>query len=264
MIQNKDIIVIGSIDWKTNWQTQHRLITSLAKQNNRILFIENTGVRSAKFSDLSRIKDRVNNWFKSAKGFKEIKKNIFIFSPIILPFPFSKICYIINLFVVNFLLSNWFKTLNFKNDILVSFLPTPLSHKIKKLTNADINIYYCANEMKGLDNKNNKIDEFEDLFFKESDITFVISENLKKKANLKTTNAFFLPAGVELNKFNIKKVKKKKLLKGKPIIGYIGSVTEVFDQNLLEFISQKNPNFNFVIIGRVYVNVKKLKNIKNI
>ena len=32
----------------------------------------------------------------------------------------------------------------------------------------------------------------------------------------------------------------------------------------MEYISKKNPNFNFVIIGRIYVNIKKLKKIKNI
>ncbi len=264
MIKNKDIIIIGSIDWKTNWQTQHRLINSLVKQNNRVLFIENTGIRSAKISDISRIKDRINNWLKSAKGFKEVKKNLFVFSPILFPFPFNKVCFYINLLIVNFLLSNWFKTLKFKNDILISFLPTPLSHKIKNLSNANLNVYYCANEMKGIENKNKNIDKFENLFFGESDITFVISTNLKKKANLITRDVFFLPAGVELNKFNFKKVKKKISIKGKPVIGYIGAITEVFDQNLLEYICKKNPNFNFVIIGRVYANIKKLKNINNL
>ena len=264
MIKNKDIIIIGSIDWKTNWQTQQRLVTSLIKQNNRVLYIENTGIRSAKISDISRIKDRLKNWFKSAKGFKEIKNNLFVFSPIVFPFPFNKICFLINLFVVNFLLSNWFKTLKFKNDILISFLPTPLSHEIKRLVNANLNIYYCSNEMKGIDNKNKKIDEFENFFFKESDLTFVISTNLKNKAKKVTKNVFFLPAGVELNKFDIKKVKKKIPIKGKPIIGYIGAITEVFDQDLVEFICKKNPNLNFVIIGRKYVNVKKLEKFKNV
>ena len=142
MIKNKDIIIIGSIDWKTNWQTQHRLVTSLIKQNNRILYIENTGIRSIKISDFPRIKDRLINWFKSAKGFREIKNNLFIFSPIVFPFPFNKICHLINLFYVNFLLVNWFKTLKFKNDIFISFLPSPLSYEIKRLVNANLNIYY--------------------------------------------------------------------------------------------------------------------------
>ena len=264
MIKNKDIIIIGSIDWKTNWQTQHRLVNSLVKQNNRVLYIENTGIRTAKISDLSRIKDRIKNWSKSAKGFTEKKKNLFIFSPIVFPFPFIKFFYYINLFIVNFLLSNWFKTLKFKNDILISFLPTPLSYEIKNLVNANINIYYCANEMKGINNKNKKIDDIEKLFFKESDVSFVISDNLKKKANKFTKEVFLLPAGVELNKFNFENVKKTIPIKGKPIVGYIGAITEVFDLNLLIFLSKNNPELNFVIIGRVYANVKKLRDIKNI
>ncbi len=264
MIKNKDIIIIGSIDWKTNWQTQHRLVTSLIKQNNRVLYIENTGIRTAKISDLSRIKDRISNWSKSAKGFTEKKKNLFIFSPIVFPFPFVKFFYFINLFIVNFLLSNWFKTLKFKNDILISFLPTPLSYEIKNLTNANLNIYYCANEMKGIHKKNKKIDDLEKLFFKEADVSFVISDNLEKKAKKFTKKVFRLPAGVELNKFNFKSTKKIIPIKGKPIIGYIGAITEVFDLKLLEFLSKNNPGLNFVIIGRIYVNVNKLKKIKNI
>lgn len=264
MIKNKDIIIIGSIDWKTNWQTQHRLVNSLTKQNNRVLYIENTGIRTAKISDLSRIKDRIINWSKSAKGFTENKKNLFVFSPIVFPFPFVKLFYYINLFIVNFLLSNWFKTLKFKNDILISFLPTPLSREIKNLANANLNIYYCANEMKGIKNQNNKIDEIENLFFKESDITFVISNNLKKKARKVSKNVFLLPAGVEINKFNFEKIKKKKTIKGRPVIGYIGAITEVFDIKLLEFLAKNNPKLNFVIIGRIYAKVEKLKNLNNI
>ena len=79
-----------------------------------------------------------------------------------------------------------------------------------------------------------------------------------------TKEVFFLPAGVELNKFDFRKVKKFLPIKGKPVIGYIGAVTEVFDINLLEFLSKNNPNLNFVIIGRVYVNIEKLKKLDNV
>jgi len=240
MIKNKDIVIIGSIDWKTNWQTQHRLVSALYKQKNRVLYIENTGIRAAKISDISRIKDRLNNWLKSTKGFNEKEKNFFTFSPIILPFPFNKICQLLNSIVVKFLLVNWFKSISFKPTILISFLPSPLSYQIKKLVNADINIYYCANEMKGIQNKNKKIDYYESLFFKDSDKTIVISDNLKKKAKKFTKEILFLPAGVELNKFNYSKTKKIIPIKGKPVIGYIGAVTEVFDQDLLSFIAKKS------------------------
>ena len=58
-MHNKNIIIFGSIDWSTNWQTQHRLVSSLLTNNNKVLFVENTGVRNAKLSDFQRLIDRI-------------------------------------------------------------------------------------------------------------------------------------------------------------------------------------------------------------
>ena len=55
---NNDFIIFGSCDWDTNWQTQHRLVSSLCKNENRVLFVENTGVRSLKFRDFNRVKKK--------------------------------------------------------------------------------------------------------------------------------------------------------------------------------------------------------------
>ena len=56
----KDIVIFGSIDWNTNWQTQHRLVNSYLNEGHRVLFIENTGVRAPRISDFSRLIDRIN------------------------------------------------------------------------------------------------------------------------------------------------------------------------------------------------------------
>ena len=46
-----DIIIFGARDWSSNWITQHRLAKSLSENNHRVLFVENTGIRSAKIRD---------------------------------------------------------------------------------------------------------------------------------------------------------------------------------------------------------------------
>ena len=46
-----------------------------------------------------------------------------------------------------------------------------------------------------------------------------------------------------------------------PIIGYIGSISKVFDFNLIESISNKFINSKIVIIGKIYKIVMKLKKI---
>lgn len=208
MIEKSNIIVLGSVDWITNWQTQHRLVDNLSKKN-KVLFIENTGVRNLKFNDFSRVKDRFNNWKKSQKGFKKINQNLIVLSPIIIPFPHSRLVSKINSYLLNHYISNLKFFFNFKPNIVITFLPTKLSDEIMKIINCNINIYYCANEMTGVDNQNKKITDVEKFFFTNCDHTFVISKNLEEKAKKNSKRVSILPTGVELDKFNYAKVKKK-------------------------------------------------------
>ena len=45
MLHDRDIICISSIDWDFIWQGHQEIMTTLAAQGNRVLFMENTGVR---------------------------------------------------------------------------------------------------------------------------------------------------------------------------------------------------------------------------
>ena len=61
-MKNKDIIIFSAIDWDTQWQWQQELAIHFAKKN-RVLFIENTGVRSLKITDSQRIINRLKKFF---------------------------------------------------------------------------------------------------------------------------------------------------------------------------------------------------------
>ena len=140
-----DIIIFGSCDWGTNWQTQQRLATSLSK-HSRVLFIENTGVRSFKVKDFNRVKQRINNWFDSDYGFKQINDKLNIFHPIFLPFQYSKIFTKINELIMGRMLNSWLKTYKFNSPIIISFLATPLVQEIIDKVYSSSVIYYCAND----------------------------------------------------------------------------------------------------------------------
>ena len=63
MLKNSDIIIFSGIDWDMRWQWQQELAIRLSK-NNRVLFIENTGVRSMRLKDTGRVINRVKNLSK--------------------------------------------------------------------------------------------------------------------------------------------------------------------------------------------------------
>src|SRR3990167_8933968 len=96
MLKNEDIICISSIDWDFIWQGHQEIMTKLARGGNRVLFIENTGARTPSFKDLGRIKNRIYNWRKGIHGIRKIEDGLYVYSPLVLPFPYSKIARSIN------------------------------------------------------------------------------------------------------------------------------------------------------------------------
>ena len=53
MISGRDIICISSIEWDFLWQGHQEITSRLAQAGNRVLYIENTGVRSPGLRDAS-------------------------------------------------------------------------------------------------------------------------------------------------------------------------------------------------------------------
>lgn len=88
MLRGRDIICISSIDWDFIWQGHQQIMSTLVAHGNRVLFIENTGVRSPRLKDLPRLKHRVTRWWRSTKGFRQERENLYGFSPLIVPLPY--------------------------------------------------------------------------------------------------------------------------------------------------------------------------------
>ena len=62
MLQGASIVCLSSIDWCFNQQIPQEAARALAEGGNRVLFIENTGVRAATMGDAPRLWARFRNW----------------------------------------------------------------------------------------------------------------------------------------------------------------------------------------------------------
>ena len=88
-MKSKNFIIFSSVDWNVNWQLHHELVSSIIESGSRVLFVENTGSRNIKFSDIGRVYDRLKSWLFSKKGYRVIDNKLLIYSPLILPFPYN-------------------------------------------------------------------------------------------------------------------------------------------------------------------------------
>ena len=166
-MNNNNYIIFSSIDWSTHWQLHHQLVTSLVSAGNKVFFVENTGIRSINIKDIGRLRERISSWKKGIHGFSSIDgEKLTVYSPLILPFPYSKISIFFNKKIFNLYILRWIQASNFSNPIIISFLPTPLIQSTINSINPKLTIYYCANNMAESSTSASRIRPYEDLFLR--------------------------------------------------------------------------------------------------
>lgn len=270
MIKNQNIICISSIDWDFIWQGHQEIMSTFAKNGNKVLFIENTGVRSPGIRDIPRIKRRIKNWLRGVKGIRKELGNLYVFSPLVLPFPHSWIARRINRRLLLPVLERWMRVMGFDNPIIWTFLPTGISLDIIDSLNKKAVIYYCLAEFADLAKYPGKIKESEKELLKKSDVVFAQGEELKRYCQVYNSNVSVFAIGVNLEMFkdfdgedckeipdDLKDIKA-------PLIGYIGGLHRHLDFGLIASLARDNPDWSLVFIGPVQTDVSCLKEFNNI
>ena len=251
-MNGNDIIIFGGIDWNMQWQWQQELALRLSKKN-RVVFVENTGVRSIKISDSKRVFNRIRNFFSSVLGFRSINKNLVIFSPLFFPFPYNRFFIKANSLFISSSLNSWKERINFNPKYVFSFISTPLTIKIINKIPHDFKVFIYTDKMSKSSVGANKLSKYISNFAKNSDLCFYSADELRKELQPYNKKLFHFPGGVDLFKFNKKiNVNKKKT----KIIGYVGQIKNIIDFNLIIKISKKFPNCKVRLVGPIAVPVE--------
>ena len=256
----RNIIILSSVDWDSHRQLHHELVEHLVQKKNKILFIENTGSRNIRFTDFPRIKKRILNFMKSAKGFKKLNEKITLFSPLFFPYFFSLIFNSINSLIILKLIHRWMKKNNFSDPIIINFIPNPITFSIINTIKSNLVIYYMADNMT---QNNKKFREIEKKIISKSQLVFYSSINLQNKISNKKKGKY-LPNGVNYKIFN-KNITRKKCNTNTPFeIVYLGAVRDIINHNIILKISINFPNDKIYIIGPILTKFEKLYKQKNI
>src|SRR5882757_1522262 len=147
MDRKPDILCISSIDWDFIWQGHQEIMSTLAEQGHRVLFLENTGVRAPSMRDLPRVRQRFRNWWRGTKGFRQERPNLFVYSPIVVPLPYSRVARWINRWLLLRALRRWMQSMGSYRPVVWTFLPTPLALDLIQGVDAPLTIYYCIDNL---------------------------------------------------------------------------------------------------------------------
>jgi len=268
-VRQHDVICISSIDWDFIWQGHQEIMTALAAQGHRVLFLENTGVRAPRMGDLPRVRQRIRNWWRGTKGFRQERPNLFVYSPLVLPLPYSRIARWINSWLLLRALRRWMNATGFYRPIIWTFLPTPLALDLIRGMDAQLTIYYCIDDLASSSPGARRISQSEALLFRQADLVFVTSEKLRQRAAEQGARVHLFPFGVNFERFDSVRSNPDAMPDDmrplrKPVVGYIGGLHQWVDQDLVARVAANAPDVTFALVGPAQTDVSTLERCPNV
>lgn len=279
MISDKNIVIISSIEWGFIWQGHQEIALRLARAGNRVLYIENTGVRSPGIKDFSRVTARLKRWWKAfrSSGVREVEKNLYVCSPLVLP-PFGSLFrrFLNRAFFLPSIKRNARK-LKITDPVIWTYLPTDTAHDIIKSLRGEKSkvVYYVVADFEPLVEDLNRLHECEKDVIESSDAIFTICTTLTNRYKKVHNNVHTLPFGVDFSAFQDEKneteisrrtlhfLSKIESLK-KTIIGYMGGLHRHVDFELLAESAKAKPDWSWVFIGPSQANMSDLDSLPNV
>lgn len=267
--RRSDILCISSIDWDFIWQGHQEIMSTFAAQGHRVLFIENTGVRPPNVRDLPRVAQRLTNWWRSTKGFRQVRENLFVYSPLIVPLPYSRVARWVNSTMLLRALGRWMRATGFHRPITWTFLPTPLARDLVAGLDSELAIYYCIDDLASSSPEASRIAGSEQQLFRDADLVFVTSERLRARAAQFSQRVHLFPFGVKLQAFEDVRLSSDGppldiASIPRPIAGYVGGLHQWVDQPLLCEVAAKMPDVSIVLVGPAQVDVSALQQCPNV
>lgn len=269
MLTRKQILCVSSIDWDFIWQGHQEIMATLAAKGNQVLFIENTGVRRPTLRDLSRLRRRLRNWWRGTQGFRQERENLFVYSPLILPFPYSRVAGWINRVFLLRALRRWMRAIGFHRPLVLTFLPTPLVRDLIRQLDPELTIYYCIDDLASSSPPARRISTSEAEIFRDADLVFVTSEKLRERAARFSDHVHLFPFGVSYPEFErvrngFDEVPRDLGTLPRPVVGYVGGMHRWIDQELLATVADRIPEASFALVGPAQTDVSRLSRCPNV
>ncbi|NQU17438.1 MAG: glycosyltransferase [Candidatus Saganbacteria bacterium] len=271
MLKGENIICFAGEDWGThNPLAKTHLLTRLAKQN-RVLFIESICIRKPVLSqkDAVRLRNKLSKWIR---GIIKTDQGFYVAAPLVIPYHGNNIVDFINKYLLIIQLKIYQYILNLKKPILWICIPTAASIAGKLDEKLLLfHIFDKWDQVPELDSGMRKyIRKQMDILAKKSDLCLTISNIIVEENKHLNSNIHFIDHGVDYEHFGRTLLEETKIpddiknISG-PIVGYIGNIERGnVDYELIKEIARSRPDWNIVIIAKIYSNFSEFDDFPNI
>ncbi|MBU9828368.1 glycosyltransferase [Rahnella sp. FC061912-K] len=253
---NKEIVLLSTADWDNPfWTNKQHVAVEFARRGYKVLYIDSLGLRKPSLNkkDFSRILKKL---FKALRPPKKVQENIWIWSPITLPWNEYRAVRSFNKFYLSFFVKVWSKFLGFRKPWLWTY--NPLTTEFLNPHDFSKTIYHCVDEIKAQPGMPIDVLEREEkTLIQQASIVFVTALQLKESRVQWNKNIHYFSNVADYVHFN-KAVTENYTIPDdmknitSPIVGFIGAVSSYkIDLDLISYLALQRPQYSIVIIGEI-------------
>ena len=260
-------IVCFAKDWDEDPTSNNHIMRLLAK-DNRVLWINSIATRSPNLTDTRDLGKMWRKLMSFFRGPKHVSDGLWVYTPVVLPFPHSALATWINAFILRLGVTIIRRRLGIKDFQLWVFLPTAAEY-VGKLGESMV-VYYVTDEWSkfGYVDTAGVAAHDRELCAK-SDLVFTTARLLQDKRRDWNPEVQLALHGVDHAHFaasltNDLKVPADVAGVDGPVLGFFGLIHEWIDLDLVEYLASRHPKWTIVMIGKVSVDASRFAKYPNV
>ncbi|MHB8875269.1 MAG: glycosyltransferase [Myxococcaceae bacterium] len=266
-LHGRDLVVFSN-DWDGDPLSKVHIMRILSR-DNRILWVNSIGNRRPKVSlhDARRLGSKLAAF---AEGVEEVEPNIFVLSPLAIPFYGSAAAQAANRFLLRSQVLLAMRRLAFRRPISWSFLPA--SAPVSGTLGEELVVYHCVDEFSAFEDTNaRQIAELEERLLSRADLCITSAERLRQSKAKLNPHTVLVRHGVDFDHFvracdSATEVPADLAGLPHPVVGFFGLVAAWVDLEALAACARAYPQGSVVVLGKVApgVNLSSLQALPNV
>lgn len=276
MLKDKDIVCISFPNWEGEYMKTIVQIMTVFGRYNRVFYVDYEFTwkdilfyflrkRDLPISRVLGFTNRIRN--------EEIGEGKFVYiftPPPVLPINWinNKSVYArllkFNSWIVQRSLQKALKKLHIKSPIVINAFNPFFGVNMIGSFQESLFLYYCYDEINAAPWSKKHGKRVEEEFMKKVDLVVTTSEGLQQNKKVYNPNCHLVKNGVDYSLFSQGKALKK--YQGQTVVGYVGSIDDRLDYDLLQYCVKRSPHLIFLFVGRIMdesliVELKKMNNV---
>ena len=263
MFKGENILCLAAANWEGMWARAQQFMSIFARLGNRIIYVNPPITHLSPFKNPA-LREQTRDCLRPAG------KNIDIYNPpVILPFGnMYRAVNRINQRIISAGLKRVCREVEFEPTIVWTYLPNTVDLILPEKA---VLVYDCADEhtaFPGLINKKTVSQMEAELFDRAAASLASASELYRRKKDIAPRLAI-IPNGADVEHFSCARqpgITVPEELKDlpRPLVGYIGAVSDWLDQEMLRAAALVHPDWSVVLIGPVDTDAACLKGLPNV